>query len=188
MLRFNQKPDKAFEAIVNSALDIAIDELGNEYGDFDENYEELISLFGKDLLISELETLLKVHKSNKLYMPTDYHFLVLDRILNDYIDYHNDRVMEEKKPQKIGKFLIKQIDFDAIHTIFFWDADYDLPKDTMNNLNSAAKDLMRFDKATFGVVNRMKPHKEDLILEEFLKEEWQRKECYDYYKKGKNYP
>jgi len=190
MLRFMEKPDGAFEAMVTGSLEFALEGLG-EF-EYKSRYGHIHAWFNEGQFDKAIKMLLEAHKSEKLYAPNDYHFFVLDAVLLDYISEHNAVVEDEGRPSKIGEpYLIGEIDWGAVHDIFFWDADYQLKPKHINRLNRAEKKAARFDKALFGVVNKLAPHDDDLVLEEVLEQDHiqahlQQQE--DYYKEGGAYP
>ena len=81
MLRFDHRPDRVFQAIVHDALEFVADLLEDEYCDLDGIGLESLTIFGKDGLVKQIRRLLEAHRSPKVFMPTDYHFLILFEVL-----------------------------------------------------------------------------------------------------------
>ena len=190
MIRFSSTPDKCFQGIVTEAIEFFIDEFKN-WGDepdeiMDSHIEEVREMFDAPTLVMTLEKLLEAHQAPGLYMPTDYHFLVLYDVLELTIDLHNDLVVEETSPQKIGGSLLGEINFDWIADYYFWDLDFLSSPQDMNNLSSDAKRIIGFSKETFGVVNRMAPHPEELELK--LVNEKAELGANEFYLQGEDYP
>ena len=95
MLRWQQTPDVVFTEIVTAALEVCIDQLDDAYG---ETGDEAVTEFSPDAvgmftpceLLTQLRSLPEAHQSSELWMPTDYHFLLLYRALEQQISFHND--------------------------------------------------------------------------------------------------
>jgi len=86
MLSWPFQPDEAFAAILDSSLSNCIeqpgDRLGNQPAATTAETDgaclagtRIWELFDPSQLLGELQKLLTAHRSTKLYMPTDYHFL-----------------------------------------------------------------------------------------------------------------
>ncbi len=190
MIRFSSTPDKCIQGIVTEAIEFFIDEFKNWSDEPDEimdsHIEQVGEMFDAPTLLMTLEKLLEAHQAPGLYMPTDYHFLVLYDVLELTIDLHNDLVVEEASPQKIGGSLLGEINFDWIADYYFWDLDFLSSPQDMNNLSSDAKRIIGFSKETFGVVNRMAPHPEELELK--LVNEKAELGANEFYLQGEDYP
>lgn len=105
MLRWQFQPDEAFAAILDSSLSISIERLSDHLaGTIAE--ADVVSLFGTRIrelfdaqqLLTELQKLLRAHRSAKLYRPTEYHFLILHEVLQLQISRHNERVASGGQP------------------------------------------------------------------------------------------
>ena len=148
MLRFAQKTDGAFAAIVENSLELALDMMGDEsnareYG----IYNDTAQWFGGERLIRAADKLLEAHRGEKVYAPNDYHFFLLHKVISFYVDSHNDAIATEGKPQDVRSFLIGKIDYEAIQNIFFWDADYEISPEKYSSLTREEKE--RFRKGRF---------------------------------------
>ncbi len=190
MIRFSLTPDECFQGIVTEAIEFFIDEFKN-WGDesdeiMDSHIEQVREIFDAPTLLMTLEKLLEAHQAPGLYMPTDYHFLVLYDVLELTIELHNDLIEEEDSPEEIGGKLLGKIDFDWIADYYFWDLDFLSSPQDMNNLSSDAKATMRFSKETFGVVNRMAPHPDELEMK--LVNEKAELGATEFYSRGEDYP
>lgn len=190
MLRFEISSEGAFSAILEEALETGIDML-KEADEDDKNaaHADLREMFGKDRLASIATDLLNAHKSDRLYMPTSYHFLVIDRFLKACADIHNDCIHDSGEPLDLEGYLIGRIDAYETIDIFFWDTDYDLNSDVLNKLVASEQDKQAgFDHATFGAVNRMVIHVEDLALKDLGPIDSAISGEDYYYKPGEDYP
>ncbi|MGA1824889.1 MAG: hypothetical protein ACMUIP_09505 [bacterium] len=192
MLRFTSTPDEAFQAILEAFLEVSIDmlrdSLHSDYGYenvFNGYLEQTRALFTPQELLAELEKLLKAHRSSNLYMPTDYHFLLLYDVLSQHVDIHNDTIQDEGGTKEYGAIRIGKIDFYALTDCYFWDLDFLLDPEVINKMCPDRKKGMGFTNETFGVVNRLRPHPTELELQ-IVNEGPE--ECENYYKYGEVYP
>ena len=189
MLRFATRPDKALTEIVTHCLEVALgilrDDSVTDDGAMACFYERLGVIFSRDELAKEIESLLAAHRSNDLYMPTEYHWLILHDVLHDGAEMHNDMVAEFG-PAKIGCVLLGEIDFDAVADIYFWDEDFLLEPEALNDMHPTDKNGMGFTDGTFAVVNQLKPHPEDLVMRNWPVERGQSRT--EFYRRGKKYP
>lgn len=169
MLRWQQTPDHVFTEIVTAALEVCIDRLADAYGDTDEERvaqfsSDVVGLFTYDELLAQLRRLLEAHQSPELWMPTDYHFLLLYRALQQQIEFHNDSFRDAPCMMRFGNFVVADIDFDWLCDLYFWDIDFLIPANQFAELPSNAKASLGFSDETFGVVQGMKPHPDELDL------------------------
>jgi len=195
MLKFTTTPDEAFQAILEAFLEISIDmlkdSLQSDYSEggedmFDGYLDQTRALFTPQELLVELEKLLKAHRSPNLYMPTDYHFLLLYDVLSQQVDIHNDTLQNEGEKKEYGSICIGKIDFYALTDCYFWDLDFLLESEIINKMHPDLKKTMGFNKETFGIVNRLRPDPKELELQIVHEEEPQQAESY--YKRGEVYP
>ena len=99
MLRFARKPEEVMTNVVDRSLGMAIEEFESDVND-GTNFasfsfgKETLGCFGgrKELVLYELKRLEVAHKSEKVYMPTDLHFKLLDRAISGFCDTYNDTV------------------------------------------------------------------------------------------------
>lgn len=188
---FAQIPDEAFRTILEGALELAIDALRQSYEDGEDEQvlecylDQTRSIFTRDELLAELKKLLAAHQSPLLYMPTDYHFLILYDVLSQKIDIHNDTVSDGVLSSN-GPVLVGEIDFDWTIDLYFWDEDFLLDPDIMNLLPMEQKKQLGFTDETFGVVNRLKPHPDELVLK--VTDHIDIEPACGFYKRGEPYP
>ena len=182
MLNFACKPDGAFHVIVEKSLESALADMKTECSDV---YMDIAEWFGDKQLIRATELLLEAHKSEKKYMPNEYHWYLLNRFLYEYAENHNYKVKSTGKPIAVGEFLIKNLNFDEVLDLFFWDADYELTAKDYNKLDSTAKSHLRFGEGQFGLANRLQPHESELALTEI---EPDTEPVKNFYKSGNDYP
>jgi hypothetical protein len=195
MLRWQFQPDEAFVAILDSSLRICIDQLGAYLSDHLAGTTAEVEfawldgtriweLFDPDQLLGELQKLLTANQSTKLYMPNDYHFLILHEVLELQISSHNDRVSACGQPLAFGSVLLGQVDFDFVRD-FFWDEDFLLDSEVMASLSEENKAALGLNQETFALVQGLKPHPQELELQEVDAE---LESGRNHYKRGKWYP
>ena len=186
MLHWNETPDKVFDAIVTAALEIRRDNLRLATNGDSNGSDRLLALFGKSLLVSELEKLLHAHKGTALYTPTDWHFFILYDVLDDFVAYCNE-TLEPDAVHVFGGVRIRKIYFEWVVSVYFWDMDFLVPSDAY----AVGKDYMGFSQEVFSIANRgapfAKPHPEELLLRECNKDDILPGEG-PYYKDGEDYP
>jgi len=144
VLRFQYKTDNVFNEVLERALGETIDSIKESLryeSDGDDRFDLIQHIWEDDIkrafgtpefLLHVLEALLEAHQSKDLYMPTDWHFLLLDRILHSWCDCYGDMAGEAD-----NDFLLRDDDGDPIMEVkfrdvvetFFWDTDYDFPAD-----------------------------------------------------------
>jgi len=139
MLRFASKPDKVFTEIISNALSLAIYHFENDIETNNSNGfafiyfdEKFVNSFGgvKDgipIILNEIKKIKQAHNSSEIYMPTDIHFKMLDRILLTYCALYTEELhRHEKFTIKCNGEILKKLAYDEILDFFFWDTDYDL--------------------------------------------------------------
>lgn len=208
MLRFESKPDKVFSDFLKDTLELVIDELamdiddikkkcytkghGWAYGYFE---PEIIGAFGGDsagigLIKRELQKLLKAHLDpDNIYMPTDYHFKLLDRILRANCDLYSDMSEDYAKKDlyRYKRKPIYEIDFEKISGHFFWDCDYDFGPELARKLqsNTVVKDEIDISTSALNASMYKEPDSIDLQLLKWPMDEqeykkWSKKEDMDW--------
>lgn len=197
MLRFANKPDNVFTEIISDALDMAIDqieediELEEEDGFvflyFDEKFIESFGGIhdGIPIILNELRKIQKAHVSKDVYMPTDIHFKMLDRILRNYCDLYNDVLsQEEDSILKCNGKKIQTLSFGAILDFFFWDTDYDLDERTASALFEDKLLREQISSVSIQAVNTAlgKPVDfSDIVLEKWGEPDWSDSDDYETY-------
>ena len=187
MLSWQFQPDEAFIAILDSSLSICINQLAATIAATDGaclDGTRIWELLDPGQLLGELQKLLTAHRSVKLYLPTDYHFLILHEVLELQIISHNDLVSACDQPLAFGSVLLGNVDFDFVRD-YFWDEDFLLDPEVMTSLSEEQKAALGFNQETFALVQGLKPHPQELELREVnTKPEPGR----NYYKRGECYP
>jgi hypothetical protein len=178
MLRFPQKPDPVFTAILHGALEVTRDtlaELATEpEEDWPELYPELAERFTATSAIAVIDYLLAASREAAVYQLTDYHWLVLYACLRTYCTIHNDLLRADRgSASPIGPYQIGPIDFDAIVDSFFWDTDFLLDGRTISALGPEGRESMGITDEIFGIAQRLPPHPEELKLSRWEEPGWE---------------
>jgi hypothetical protein len=120
--------------------------------------------FTFDQLVKETDKLLAAHEDRgHVYHPTEYHWLLLDRVLQAAFATHNASCFGPGKPT-LASVGIHLIDFDAFRERWFWDMDYEIPADSFNAAKEASKDYLGLSEGAFGCINRLPAHETDLVM------------------------
>lgn len=139
MLNFAQKPDAVFTEILNrifiEVIEILEEDIKDKENDgvnlyFDEKVQKMFG--GTQMLLKTVQRLEVAYKSEEVYLPTDYHFLLLDRMLNFFCDVYTDTIGEVDSSEikdyalEVNGKIILELDFNLILEMFFFDTDYDM--------------------------------------------------------------
>ncbi|MEN6550085.1 MAG: hypothetical protein ABFE07_28920 [Armatimonadia bacterium] len=98
-------------------------------------------------IIEEVDHLLEAHQSKSTFIPTEYHWALLYAVLSDYFSPAEHRL-------------------ESFCDRYFWDMDFQLPAQAINSLGTDQKKLSGISDGLFGVVNKLAPSKEDLVMKE----------------------
>ena len=129
MLYFSQKPDVVFTAILHAALESECESIKG-YVDIDLDlwegcYPESSRYFSAHTCFEILTQLYCAIRDPLVYRPADYHWLLLYEALQNYCVIHNDLAPAAPKGWRpVGKFKLREIDFDALVGLYFWDTDF----------------------------------------------------------------
>ena len=167
------KPKALFKKVLKKAFDMALGEIEDSikvFGPEENNTffsNEIISMFGGIEKLYEHIILLKnISESERVYKVSDYSYLLLDRMLNNFCAIYNDIITIENETDgyKIvhrGK-VVKELDIDYFSDIYFYDTNFDICIEDYNQLDHTLKNQLGFSFEIFGVVNRMMPHPDEL--------------------------
>ncbi len=183
MLRFDNKPDKIFQAIVTGALEIALDNLKQGF----DLYVDLSEQYGSDLLEKMIAGLLEAHESERLYSLNAYHYLVLYTVVQGFVEFKNDDYRLSKTPHIFNGVKVKEMNFDAMVDFYFEDLDFLFNPEFYNHLSAEEKERFAFSEGLFGVINKMRPTEEEIDLKECRDPDFFSSEGMPY-RNGKRYP
>jgi hypothetical protein len=133
MLYFLHKPDAVFVAILYAALESECESIkgfpDDDIPDLWEGcYPESSRYFTSDAGFNVLTELYCAIRDPTVYRPTDYHWLLLYEALQNYCVIHNDLAPTAPTGWRpVGKFKLREIDFDALVGLYFWDTDFLCP-------------------------------------------------------------
>jgi len=131
----------------------------------------------------------------ELYQLNDYHYLLLYDALLNLCDLHNEAIKdcetEEDRIQlsQIGDYLIRELLFDEMVDIYFFDTDFLLNPDDAFNLGMQGRNGLNVSEETFHISQGFAPHPEELELKEYEGEAPAPPEASPYFgSKSKVYP
>ena len=183
MLRFADQLTPAATAIFVMCLDLAADEVS----DFDlpeawrEVYPHSARCFTPELARATLMDLVDKLRLPEEYVPTDYHWLLLYECLQGQVAALNEDPLPPlvnllaalataqdalylSLPTRTQDTAGFSIDFDALVDAYFWDIDFLLNAETFARLSPDEKTSLGFSPSTFGVVQGLAPHPDELVL------------------------
>jgi hypothetical protein len=176
MLRFAIKPDAVFTELLEAALSVGRDtlDLVGPRLDFHWLDENTWKLFGESTVIlnNELNKLIEANRSADLYMPTDYHFRLIDKVLEWYCEIYND----EMKFGTDGAIYYKEtpipyFSIDSIRSDFFWDMDFELFEILGGDRSENAQQMLNMMGVSKSGRNMQQGRSPD--LEEFTLQKWE---------------
>jgi len=164
MLTFSEKPDDYFQATLDLVLVMKIDELRRD-GDA---MGELSRWFDAEQLSGLARNILKAHRASEVFQINDWHYLVIYYLLKEFCEVHNEQLIDldaydyymetETRWSRDDK-----IDFDELLD-YFWDTDFLMNKDEFNDGTMEQRSTGAYSDELFGIVNELKPSKEELAL------------------------
>ena len=174
MLRFEQRPDKVFLAILHAALEDTRQEIQDFIEDEDDddeawrNWQPMVArFFSPQAVVEQLDRLLTASEDHQLYQITDYHWLLIYNCLGRICEIHNDFAAQDPSGTcLVGPYEIGSIDFDAIVDDFFWDTDF-LMDDTLLDVSSERRHQLGVSPETFGIAAGLLPHPSELEIRPF---------------------
>lgn len=185
MLRWAEKPKKSFRVFFSWMLETAIDDLMEDLKEINRNpkkshekldlnsnlYSDITEMFTVEQLLDIVKSLKVAHESKKLFMPTDYHFLIIDRLLQVYQPYLEDMVHDyiiTDKPfiKRNSNKLKYNVEMDYIFGCYFWDDDYNLDPRIINRPDIVA--VMDVSEEAIHACNRMRPQPHEIELKEWV--------------------
>ncbi|HEY3197189.1 MAG TPA: hypothetical protein VGJ57_04180 [Nitrospirales bacterium] len=129
MLYFAHKPDLVFTAILHTALESEGESLkgfvNNDPDLWEACYPESSRYFEAAACVDVLTQVFCASRDPIVYCPTDYHWLLLYEVLQNFCVIHNDLAPTAPKGWRpVGEFKLSEIDFNALVDIYFWDTDF----------------------------------------------------------------
>jgi hypothetical protein len=183
MLRFAKPLTPAAHALVVYSLEVAADDLLDLFDDegWAANFPRSAACFTRELAHRVLTDMREKLDQTELYMPTDYQWLLLYEALQVYVSVANDnqpddlmnelRTLAQADDAAYVDFSRVRrrkhrvaIDLDAFLDEFFWDTDFLLEPDVHDELGAEQKQQLGITPELFGVIHRLSPHPDELIL------------------------
>jgi hypothetical protein len=129
VLYFAHKPDLVFTAILHTALESEGESLkgfvNNDPDLWEACYPESSRYFEAAACVDVLTQVFCASRDPIVYCPTDYHWLLLYEVLQNFCVIHNDLAPTAPKGWRpVGEFKLSEIDFNALVDIYFWDTDF----------------------------------------------------------------
>jgi hypothetical protein len=183
MLRFSDQLTPAATAIFVMCLDLAAD----EFSDFDvpeawqEIYPRSAKCFTPELARATLVDLVEKLRLPEEYVLTDYHWLLMYECLQGQIAALNEDPLPPlvnllaalataqdalylTLPPRSKEGAGFSIDFDALVDMYFWDTDFLMDPEQFTRIRPDEKTSLGFSPSTFGVIQGLAPHPDELVL------------------------
>jgi hypothetical protein len=184
MLRFQSPLSAAAREIIVYCLEISADET-LDLNEDQEAWATLYSLsstcFSPDQAHKTLLDLLEKLDASELYVPTDYHWLLMYECLQAQIAIFNDepgpsvvkRLRTLATDQDTSYLRLPSwstrtggvaIDFGQFIDAYFWDTDFLTDAQMFSDFTPEAKEQLGFNEEVFGVIQGIAPHPDELVL------------------------
>ena len=184
MLRFQTPLTAAAREIVVYCLEVAADEIVELY----ENHEAWAAAyplssacFTRELARKVLLELLDKQETPELYVPTDYHWLLMYECLKEQLALFNDapvpsvvtRLRTLASDQDTAYLHLPKpsrgtagvwIGFDEFVEVYFWDTDFLMDVGLLDHLAPEAKQQLGLSSEVFGLTHALAPHPDELVL------------------------
>lgn len=170
MLRFEHNPDKIFTEVLELAFGLGLDTIRETKENDDLQYycsffPYASRVFSADKTKEVLSKLIKYNKAQGLWQINDYHYCLIYDSLERFCEIENDLAADSNKPiLVVDGVKIWELDFEAIVDIYFFDTDFLIEPDVLQNMPPDKKEQMGFTPETFPVVMGMKPHLDELKI------------------------
>jgi hypothetical protein len=184
MLRFQTPLTAAAREIIVYCLEVASDEIVDLYEDHEAwaaAYPLSSACFTGELARRVLLDLLEKLDAPELFVPTDYHWLLVYDCLKEHLALFNDapvpsvvkrlRILASDQdtaylhlPKRSRGTAGVWIDFDEFIDVYFWDTDFLTDVGLFDNLTAEAKQHLGVSGEVFGVTHELAPHPDELIL------------------------
>jgi hypothetical protein len=183
MLRFSDQLTPAATEIVVACLEIAADVVIDldRPDEWHEAYPLAATCFTPALARATLLDLVDKLRLPEEYMLTEYHWLLMYECLKTLIEVLNDDPLPSlvgqlqtlvtaqdalylSLPTRAKRIAGFHIDFDALVDTYFWDLDFLLEAEHFTRLSPDQKASLGFSPSTFGVIQGLPPHPDELVL------------------------
>lgn len=169
MILFARKPDGVFTVILEEALCDALADLQSIVStqeDMEFHFPEASRCFTPAVAKETIKQLLAISKKPIPYRITDYHYLLLYDCLENYCECINS--LPELEPgsfSEIGPLKLREVDFEGLIEVYFWDTDFLQSRRVMEGLGKPGREEMGIMDEAFAIAQGWAPHKDDLRVE-----------------------
>ncbi len=177
MIAWMTKPNALFREVLKRTFDETLDEIRDSIsalGPQENNTffsDDIVNMFGGVIKLFEHIILLEeISKSKTVYQISDYSYLVLHRMLRNFCEIYSDIIRTSDTPEEAEEFgityrnkLVGKLNIDDITDTYFHDTDFDFDPEIFNSMDQSLKEQYGFNNETYGVVNRMMPHPDELL-------------------------
>jgi hypothetical protein len=177
MLHWQTEPDQLLMKIVDEAIADALDfshALKSTFPpDWAECFPSAARFFSIDSWMSEAQKLKAANRSPQVFQITDYHWLLLEEVLRRYCELYNDGTIDRIVHEGTR---IREIDFEGILELFFWDLDFAIPFEELAALGLSGREQMGTSDEALAIAAGLAPHADELVLEEVESPRWLRRD------------
>ena len=167
MLHWKNAPDEIFHTLIHDTIEDTLGELAMALAMSDEDGADSwqamaprsARLIPPPEAILTLKKLLECHVASVLYMPTEYHWLMLYERLEGFIGLLAEKPDDYAVYKKFG---VRRIDFNAVIDTYFWDTDFLFDPELKTGTDPSIKAGIDFSDELFGIVTGMAPHPTEL--------------------------
>jgi hypothetical protein len=173
MLRHPHPPDAALTALLLDAVEYMMDsitplatlrmrpeEMEEEWRD---TFPRSARVFSMSLARETLERLRTAILAPGVYEATDYHWLLLYDALEFHCTVFND-TSSPVEPGEVGPYRIGAIDFELLIDRFFWDLDFLMEPDLLEDIGEKGRQMLGVNPELFGLAHGLAPHAAELDL------------------------
>lgn len=173
MLHHPHPPDAVFTALLLDAVDWMIDSLtpltslSLSPEDVDEEWRDTFpraaGVFSVSLAWETLKRLRTAILAPGVYEATDYHWLLVYDALEFHCTVFNDTYSLEA-PAEVGPYRIGAIDFELLINRFFWDLDFLMEPDLLEDIGERGRQMLGVSPELFALAHGLAPHAAELDL------------------------
>ena len=190
MIYFMRKPDPIFVLILHEALEEALDDIREITGRGDKETWEIgypccSRCFSPEAAAAVVKQLLATSKEPDRYRITDYHYALLFDCLGNYCDLFN--MVANERPDgllALGEYELKEIDFEGLIEVFFWDTDFAFSPEVVEGLGEKGREEMGIADEVFGIAEGLEPHSEELRVERLDQVDWDESDLKELFRPG----
>lgn len=195
MIYFRSRPDPVFLAILNNALEAELQEIArisahNDVDSWKASYSRSSLTFTPYSALITIEQLLKISRVSAIYRLTDFHWLLLYECAKNYCAIHNDLLTDEPEGcLRVGAYRLREINFDEIIQIYFWDTEFLIASEMEGGLTAEEKPESCEQEESVNLAEGLHPHPNLLEVKQVTDPVWLVKADDEYFMPGsRQYP